>query len=399
MIAGASTLLASPAVHAQTAGVALVVGNSKYQWEAQLPNVRRDAPDIAKRFQAMGMKTELLQDVGRDALRQAVDKFGVAARGAHLAAFYFAGHGATWGRETYLVPVDADLSTPSTVQTLLPVSAVQTAAAEAAHRLMILDACRNNPADGWRQVESQRNAVFSENRGGPHPPNTLLMFSTAPGRVALDGPPGQNSPFAAALMRQLDAPKVDFSTLSGNLRRDLLIATEGRQVLFDRNSIQSAIALRGARLADATNNSSWARDHSKIMDLAGAYAFARENKFILPEGLIAHRLPAGSREAQMVGSYKYWSKYRVGTMPHVMIVMSAEHGQTVELILAGISEIGPFWRFVSGQLVDGRLEFLPRDGWKNVFTWRDANSGSMALMPGGAELGTPYITTFTRLDG
>src|SRR5476649_2811471 len=112
VLTGAAGLLASPAVvraQGQTAGVALVIGNSKYQWEASLPNVRRDAPDIAKRFQALGLKTELLQDLGREAMQQAIAKFGEASRGARLAAFYFAGHGVTWDKQTYVVPVDADL--------------------------------------------------------------------------------------------------------------------------------------------------------------------------------------------------------------------------------------------------------------------------------------------------
>ena len=123
--AGALTLPSLPArAQGSAAGVALVIGNSKYQWEAQLPNVRRDVPDIAKRFQAMGLKTELLQDLGRDGMRQAIERFAAAARGANLTAFYFAGHGATWGKDTYLVPVDADLSNPSAVQTLLPATEI-----------------------------------------------------------------------------------------------------------------------------------------------------------------------------------------------------------------------------------------------------------------------------------
>ena len=103
MLAGATGLLISPAVvRAQgPSGVALVIGNSKYKWEASLPNVRRDAPDIAKRFQAFGLKTELVQDVGLDAMRQAIGAFAASARGANLAALYFAGHGATWGADTY----------------------------------------------------------------------------------------------------------------------------------------------------------------------------------------------------------------------------------------------------------------------------------------------------------
>src|SRR5476649_1390795 len=134
VLAGAAGLLASPVVvraQGQTAGVALVIGNSKYRWEASLPNVKRDAPDIAKRFQALGLKTELLQDAGQDAMRAAVDKFASASRGAGLAAFYFAGHGASWANDSYLVPEDADLNNPGTVQSLLPVSAVSSAMKEA----------------------------------------------------------------------------------------------------------------------------------------------------------------------------------------------------------------------------------------------------------------------------
>ena len=99
--------MASPAVvraQGQASGVALVIGNAKYKWEAPLPNVKRDAPDIARAFQALGLKTELLQDAGNDAMRQALDKFATSSRGANLAAFYFAGHGAAWDKDTYLVP-------------------------------------------------------------------------------------------------------------------------------------------------------------------------------------------------------------------------------------------------------------------------------------------------------
>ena len=131
LLAAAGAVLAAPALHpssaqAQTAGLALVIGNSKYQWEASLPNVKRDAPDIAKRFQALGLKTELIQDAGRDAMRKAIDAFVAGARGANFAALYFAGHGATWGKDTYLVPVDADLANPNAVPQLVGVPAIQT---------------------------------------------------------------------------------------------------------------------------------------------------------------------------------------------------------------------------------------------------------------------------------
>ncbi|MGK4422126.1 caspase family protein, partial [Klebsiella pneumoniae] len=86
--------------------------------------VKRDAPDVARRFQALGLKTELLENLGRDALLAALEKFKEASRGANFAAFYFAGHGASWEKETYIVPVDADLNDPKTAQSLIPATSV-----------------------------------------------------------------------------------------------------------------------------------------------------------------------------------------------------------------------------------------------------------------------------------
>ena len=405
LMAGVSvSALAAPSiVRAQGQnGVALVIGNSKYQWEAALPNVKRDAPDIARAFEAIGLKTELVLDATRATMEKALESFKSVSQGVNFSAFYFAGHGASWARKAYLVPVDADLSTPGAVDWLVP-TILTGASNQGVHRLGVFDNCRNNPADGWRQVQAQRGAVVNENRtGGDSLPKTLVMFSTAPGRVALDGPAGQNSPFAAALMRQLDAPTVDLRALPGKLRRDLLIATEGRQVLFDRSTLQDSLTMKGARLPDAANKSGWAADPSKIVDLPNAYAFARENRFPIPEGLIAYRPPGASRDARMIGSFKYASRYKIGNTPGLMIVMSIEEGSTAEIILAGISEIGPFWRFVTAKLTGGQLEFVPRDNaGKQIWAWKDASSGSLSVFSEsvGGQDNKPYSTTFTRLDG
>ena len=82
VLLGSGALLAAPAVvqaQGQT-GVALVIGNSKYKWEASLPNAKRDATDVAKAFQALGLKTELVQDIGRDAMFAALEKFKAMVR-------------------------------------------------------------------------------------------------------------------------------------------------------------------------------------------------------------------------------------------------------------------------------------------------------------------------------
>ncbi len=405
LLVGAGGVLAAPSIvraQGQTSGVALVIGNSKYHWEASLPNVRRDVPEIAKRFQALGLRTELLQDVGRDALQRAADAFTASSRGVNLAAFYFAGHGAAWDKDTFLVPVDADLRDPSAVKTLNSVTALRSGLDGARHRLLAFDNCRNNPADGWRQQEAADLSGGFSGTTNTVTPDTLVLFSTAPGRVAVDGPPGDFSPFAAALMRQLDAPSVDLQALPTSLRRDLLIATEGRQVAFDENAYQQSFVLKGAAAKGPTaGRSSWTSDPSRIVELPNAYAFAQQSGLLLPAGLIAHRPPSPSRDAQLIGSYKTTGP---NGGPSVIIVMSLEEQAGAEVIWSIGS--GPKarggWRFVRGTLAGRSLDVLvsAKQGAAQL-TWSDANSGRFSLLGGGprssnkASAGAP----FTRLDG
>jgi len=410
LLAGAGLSLAAPAVHAQAAaGVALVIGNSKYQWEAQLPNVRRDAPDIARQFQSMGLKTELVQDVGRDGMRQAIDAFKASARGARFAGFYFAGHGANWAKDTYVVPVDADLSNPNAVDKQVAVTAIQEATAGAANRLMVFDNCRNNPADGWRQLEAQRAAAINlevqQRSGRTPPPNTLALYSTSPGRIALDGPPGQNSPFAAALLRELSGPSVDLQALPAKLRRQLLMSTQGRQVLWDTNSYQQPFVLKGAPAQAAAAGAGWSSDPSRLVELSKAYAYAQENGLPLPAGLVSHRLATASRDGQKIGSFKYTGKGERGLYPGLIIVLSVEEKQTAELIMAG-NRVGPFWRFVTGSLSGDNLEYQARDqGGHFTFTWKSAEGGTLTTSSaqkqtgGGGGSSGFYSSPFTRLDG
>ena len=405
ILAGAGgTLLAAPAVHAQgkVSGVALVIGNSKYQWEATLPNVRRDAPDIARSFQGLGLQTELVQDAGRTAMLRAVDKFSAAARSANLAAFYFAGHGAQWGQDIHLVPVDADIGTPEAVKNLVDLRLIHDGMSAAVRRLLALDNCRNNPADGWRQREALDQAAGSGEQtwGRRPPPNTLMLFSTAPGRVALDGRVGENSPFAAAFLRQFDGASVDLQGLPAKLRRDLLIATQGRQVLWDRNTYARPFTLAGKPSASAPRSGGWAADLSKIVELTSTYAFAQSNGLPLPPGLIAHRPASSSRDGAKVGAFKYVSPAKE---PALFVVMSVEERQTAELIMASKLSGRGGWRFLQGTLSGDSIDMRPKDGGRqHLMRWTDANAGSMTVYPPQQSTGTRdslWTTTFTRIDG
>jgi hypothetical protein len=345
-----------------------------------------------------------VQDAGRDAMQRALDAFSTASRGASLAAFYFAGHGAAWGKDTFLVPVDADLSDPATVKTLIKNGSVREGLAQAGNRLLVFDNCRNNPADGWRQQEAADYSGAYVGMGGNPMPNTLGLFSTAPGRVAVDGPSGDFSPFAAALMRQFEAPQVDLMTLPALLRREVLIATQGRQVVFDNNSYRQPFQMKGARgAAPGGSRSGWAADPSRIVEVPNAYAFAQQNGLLLPPGLIAHRPAAGAPNAQMIGSYKFTDSFGG---PAVTLVMSVEEPGFAEVITSLRERAGGNlgWRFNRATVSGRSLEFLPSAKARPVqFTWSDGNGGRLTVLGGGGGGGgsgkASASAPFTRLDG
>lgn len=380
-----------------------MIGNSKYKWEASLPNVKRDVPDVARRFGELGLSVDLVQDAGRDAMRQAVERFHAALKGANFAAFYFAGHGVTWNKTGYLVPSDADLSSPSAVERLVAVPAIYNAIGGAAHGLVVFDSCRNNPADGWRQREVLDQAAGSgeQSWGYRPPPNTLILFSTAPGRIALDGRGGENSPFAAAFLRQFGGASVDLQGLPAKLRRDLLIATQGRQVLWDRNTYTQPFTLAGKPSALAPRSGGgWAADPSMIVELTGTYAFAQANGLPLPPGLIAHRPASGSRDGSKVGAFRYVSPAKE---PALFVVMSVEERQTAELIMASKLSGRGGWRFLQGTLSRDSIDMRPKDGGRqHLMRWTGPNAGSMTVYPPQHSTGTReslWDTTFTRIDG
>jgi hypothetical protein len=284
-----------------------------------------------------------------------------------------------------------------------------TATREARHKLLVFDSCRNNPADGWRQLQTERAAIniSLDAARGTAVRNGLVLYSAASGRIALDGPAGQNSPFAAAFLRHLTDASVDLQSLPSRLRRDLLIATEGRQLLWDRNGFEAPFAIGGnPRTGPAATGGNPAR----ISELTNAYAYARENKMPLPSGLIALRPAGQSRESWKAGAFRFETTTPAGAVPRLLVVLAAEGGSTAQIVFAsrgafnektGKVEDGGIWRLVDAKVSGNTLEFAPRvDDERFSFEWRDANSGNFTWLrynverSGKASASSP----FTRLD-
>jgi uncharacterized caspase-like protein len=220
--------------------VALVIGISNYQQVPRLANPARDADAMTALFRKAGFDiVDSERDLGITDLRRAVREFSGRARDADIAVIYYAGHGMEVDGTNYLVPADARLSNDFDVEdesvsldrmlrALDPVKRL---------RLVILDACRDNPfSKTMKRTVASRSIGRGLAKVEPTMSNTLVAFAAKAGAVAEDGD-GDNSPYAAALVRYIAEPGVDLRIALGRVRDDVLKATNNRQEPFVYGSL------------------------------------------------------------------------------------------------------------------------------------------------------------------
>jgi Tfp pilus assembly protein PilF len=219
--------------------IALVIGNSAYAAVPALANPPRDAELLAATLQRSGFEAvKLLSDLVREKFVDALQAFARDARQADWAVVYFAGHGIEIDGINYLVPVDARLETDRDVK-LEAISLDQVlAAVEGARKLhlVMLDACRNNPFIAQMRTTTAMRTV---RRGlGPLEPasGTLVVYAAKHGQTASDGWNG-NSPFAAAVAKNLPMPGIEINKLFRLVRDDVMAATGGSQEPFTYGSL------------------------------------------------------------------------------------------------------------------------------------------------------------------
>jgi uncharacterized caspase-like protein len=220
--------------------IALVIGNSAYRNVARLTNPANDAAAMAATFaKAHFDVVESRTDLAVTEMRRVLRDFGAKARDADFAVIYYAGHGIELDGTNYLIPVDAQLETDTDVyDEALPLDRVLVAVEPAKQlRLIILDACRDNP---FSKTMKRTVGLRSIGRGlakvEPSSPNTMIAFAAKAGFTASDGD-SKNSPFAAALTQHLTTPGLDLRKAFGFVRDDVLKATNNRQEPFIYGSL------------------------------------------------------------------------------------------------------------------------------------------------------------------
>jgi len=183
--------------------IALVIGNSRYDFTAPLKNPVNDAKLMAETLKKLGFKVILEINADKREIEKSVQKFSKYLKDYDVGLFYYAGHGLQIDSVNYLIPTDAQLAEKDDVKFQ---SVAMNYIMEEFERypektgIVILDACRNNPYRSWvRGGEEGFKAI--------NPPSgTIIAFATSEGATASDGS-GLNGLYTEELVRQLVIPQ------------------------------------------------------------------------------------------------------------------------------------------------------------------------------------------------
>ncbi|MEH2544493.1 hypothetical protein V1283_001138 [Bradyrhizobium sp. AZCC 2262] len=230
--------------------LALVIGQSAYRSVPALPNPANDARAVTQLLTDSGFEVSTAADLSQGQMREAVSDFAgkVAAKGADTVALvFYAGHGLQIDGENFLVPIDIDPKREADI----PIQAVRLndilntlTSVPSKMRILMLDACRNNPFPELKTAGSGL-AIVDAKVGAP---GTFLSFSTSPGAVAEDGS-GSNSPYTNALLAAGKEQNIPIEETFKRVRLAVNKVTDGRQTPWDSSSLTEDFRFSGTSVA------------------------------------------------------------------------------------------------------------------------------------------------------
>ena len=217
-----------------------MIGNAKYKYGTVLNNPVNDANDMAQKLKELGFEVILVTDGDLKKMDQAVNQFYKQLRKGSVALFYYAGHGIQVEGENYLIPIDVNLETASdakykTLATNHVLDKMHEADSEL--RLVILDACRDNPfARNWKTRSNSltRGLARIENSGA----GDFIAYATQPGNVSSDGT-GRNGVFTSYLLKHLNNSTQTIEDIFKLVRHDVARHTKNEQVPFTTSGLTS----------------------------------------------------------------------------------------------------------------------------------------------------------------
>lgn len=241
----AAWLLAAVTVDQAVAAknVALIIGNAAYKKVSALPNPKNDADAVSAMFKSAGFSVvDVRYDLDHRSFTRVLRNFTDHAKNADIAVIFYAGHGIEVGGTNYLIPTDATIERDIDVQDeAISLERLSSSIERAKRlRLIILDACRDNPFERSMQRTIASRTLVSRGLAKVEPPtDTLIAFAAKAGSTAADGS-GGNSPFTRALVKHLTVPGLDIRLALGLVRDEVMENTTPKQEPFVYGSLGGA---------------------------------------------------------------------------------------------------------------------------------------------------------------
>src|SRR3984957_10374966 len=222
VLIGITTLVLTAPAEAKR--LALVIGNDSYQHADPLGNARADARAVADALKATNFRVTLKQDVGLQAMKEALRTFKNEVAGGDEVVFYYAGHGVQLEGNNYMIPVDtagdsADQLKDDSVSLQRVLDDMQDQ--KARFTLAIIDACRDNPfKSNGRALRTRGLAPVVAADG------QAVLYSAGAGQEALDnlGPNDKdpNGVFTRVLIKEMKTPGLSFDQVIHDVRNQVV---------------------------------------------------------------------------------------------------------------------------------------------------------------------------------
>ena len=231
-----SLLFAATLQAKQEQRLALLIGNSNYTHGGSLDNPVNDVRAIKKALEGLGFTVMKYEDCSQKTMKRAMDKFGRKLQGKNVGLFFYAGHGVQVNGHNYLMPVNAKLDTEhdaeyDCVRADRVLAKMEGAGSKT--NIVILDACRDNPFErSWRRGTEGTGLAFMN-----APSGSLIAYSTAPGKTALDGR-GKNSPYTSALLQHIGTPNITVIEMFQGVRSTVMNSSGSKQIPWESTSLR-----------------------------------------------------------------------------------------------------------------------------------------------------------------
>jgi Caspase domain len=325
---------------------ALVIANANYpDASTPLSTAIADARGLAEELRRSGFRVDLKEDLGKADMQRAIDAFTGKLRNGTVALFYFSGYGIQVARQTYLVPVNAQVWTEAEVRRDgIDVDALlaEMQRKGAKVKIVILDAAHRNPFERrFRAAASGLAAIDA-------PENTLAMLSAAPGRLISDRA-GASGLFARELIKELRAPNVSAEEVFNRVRLGVSRMSNNEQIPWVASSLVEPFYFgRPGATAQSTvvqppvDSVQTPRASVKALfekyNLLGTFAFdcskpvSRDNRYYVHRSLDADRVQRDMMSGPTTRDFSVVFERASESRPNEVVLGGTRDGEPVESV-------------------------------------------------------------------